>query len=129
MVRGRNFSLCSSLRPCNGQTLLCPKIQLPVGAVSSSSVLPCVDTQPQIPHIQQQNDCDRSNVPERTQVLLLNTSCSHLHSSFFATGMSSGLAKRVTLTRVSRGVWRVYTTGMDPLPVSFLYHSTRSLLG
>jgi hypothetical protein len=44
-----------------------------------------------------------SNVRERTHVLLVNTSCSHLHSSC-ATGMISGLATRVTLTKGSRGM-------------------------
>jgi hypothetical protein len=43
-----------------------------------------------------------SNAREWTHVLLISTPCSHLHS-FCATGVSSGLATRVTLTRMSRG--------------------------
>jgi hypothetical protein len=38
---------------------------------------------------------------EWTHVLLVNTTCSYLYS-FCTTGVSSGLATRVTLTRVSR---------------------------
>jgi hypothetical protein len=53
-------------------------------------------------HKQQQTISIRSNVREWTHVLLANTPRSHLHS-FCATGVSSGLATRVTLTRVSRG--------------------------
>jgi hypothetical protein len=44
---------------------------------------------------------ERINIRGWTHVLLVNTSCSHLHS-FCATGVSSGLATRATLTRVSR---------------------------
>jgi hypothetical protein len=44
----------------------------------------------------------RSNAPETTRFLLANTPCSHLHS-FCGTGVSNGLAKRMTLTRASRG--------------------------
>jgi hypothetical protein len=50
----------------------------------------------------QQTISMRSNVREWTHVLLVNTPCSHLHG-FGSTGVSSGLATRVTLTRVSRG--------------------------
>jgi hypothetical protein len=44
----------------------------------------------------------RSNVREWTHILLVNTPCSQLHS-LCASHVSSGLATRVTLTRVSRG--------------------------
>jgi hypothetical protein len=44
----------------------------------------------------------RNNVREWTHLLLVNTPCWHLHS-FCATGVSSGLATRATLTRVSHG--------------------------
>jgi hypothetical protein len=47
-------------------------------------------------HEQQQTISMRSNVWERTHVLLMNTKWSHLYS-FSATGESSGLATRVTL--------------------------------
>jgi hypothetical protein len=53
-------------------------------------------------HEEQQTISMRSNVQEWTHVLTVNTPCSHRHS-FCATGVSSGLATRVTLTRVSRG--------------------------
>jgi hypothetical protein len=43
-----------------------------------------------------------SNIQEWTHVLLVNSPCSHLHS-FCATGVSSGLATRMTFTRVLRG--------------------------
>jgi hypothetical protein len=48
------------------------------------------------------NDWMQSSVREWTHVLLVNTRCSHLHS-FRATVVRSGLATRVTLTRVSQG--------------------------
>jgi hypothetical protein len=47
----------------------------------------------------------RSNIREWTYVLLVNTSRSHLHS-FCATGVSSGLSTRMTLTRALRGGWK-----------------------
>jgi hypothetical protein len=47
------------------------------------------------------NDFD-VNVQELTWVLLVNMPCLHLHI-FCATGMSSGLATRVTLTQMSQG--------------------------
>jgi hypothetical protein len=52
----------------------------------------------------------------------VNTTCSHLHS-FCATGVSSGLATSLTLSRVSRG-----RLG-DLLMTSFLYRSKWLLLG
>lgn len=55
---------------------------------------------------------------EWTHVLLLNTPYSYLHS-VFRTGMSSGLANRMNLALASRGVGRVYYTGVDLLLVSF----------
>jgi hypothetical protein len=61
-------------------------------------------------HEQQQKISMRSNVRERTHALLVNTPCSHLHS-FCATVVSSSLATRVTLTRVSRGCWESLTRG------------------
>jgi hypothetical protein len=53
-------------------------------------------------HEQRQTISMRSNVRELTRVRLVKTPCSHLHS-FCAAGVSSGLATRVTLTRVSLG--------------------------
>jgi hypothetical protein len=66
-----------------------PEILLPVGELLSYSVLVRIRI------------AMRSNVRHWTHVLFVNTACSHLHS-FCATGVSSGLATRVTLTRVSR---------------------------
>jgi hypothetical protein len=80
-------------------------------------------------HEQQQMIAMRSNVREWTHVLLVNTPCLHLHS-FCATGVSSGLATRVTLTRVSRGeVGRVYYMGLDLLLIYVLCRSMWLLLG
>jgi hypothetical protein len=80
-------------------------------------------------HEQQQTISMRSNVREWTHVLLMNTPCSHLHR-VCATGVSSGLATRVTLTRVSRGrLGESIYTGVDLLLISFLYCSTWLLLG
>jgi hypothetical protein len=71
----------------------------------------------------------QSNVREWTHVLLVNTPCLYLHS-FCATGVSSGLATRVTLARVSRGeVGKVYYTGVDLLMINFLYRIACLFLG
>jgi hypothetical protein len=81
---------------------LCPDILLPVGVLLSYLVLLYQDTHCYMLHEQQQTISMRSNVQELTHVLLMNTPCSHLYS-FCASGLSSDLATRVTLTRVSRG--------------------------
>jgi hypothetical protein len=66
------------------------------------SVLPCQDTHYCKTLSQQQQTISmRSNVRERTHVLLTNTPLSHLHG-FRASGARSGLATKVTLTRVAR---------------------------
>jgi hypothetical protein len=87
---------------------LCPDILLPVGILLSYSVLlvririaKCFTNE---------TVSTRSNVREWTRVLLFNTPYLFLYV-LCTTGVSSGLATRVTLTRVSRGVWRVYYTG------------------
>jgi hypothetical protein len=78
---------------------------------------------------QQQTIQMRSHVWEWTHVLLVNTPCSHLHS-FCTTGVSSGLATRVTSTRVSRGrLGEPITRGWTFLCFHFLYRSTCLLLG
>jgi hypothetical protein len=74
---------------------------------------------------QRQTISVRNSVREWTHVLLVNKPCSRLHS-FCATGMSSGLAVRMFLTRVLREVVaRVYCTTMDLLMISFSYRSTQ----
>jgi hypothetical protein len=62
----------------------------------------------------------RSNVRECAHVLLVNTLCLHLFS-ICATGVSSGLATRVTLHQVSWGKWEqsIYA-GVDRLVIPFL---------
>jgi hypothetical protein len=50
---------------------------------------------------QQRTISRRSNVREWTHVLLVNTPCLHQYN-FWATGISSSLATRMTLARVSR---------------------------
>jgi hypothetical protein len=67
----------------------------------------------------------KSNFREWTHVSV-NKPCSHLHE-FCAIWASSGLATRLTLTRLLRGI--VYYMGMNLLLVLFLYRSTWFLLG
>jgi hypothetical protein len=77
-------------------------------------------------HEQQQTISMRSNVPEWTHVLLVNTPCSHLHNLC----VGSGLASRVTLAWVSRGRLSVSIyTEVDLLLISFFYCSMWLLLG
>jgi hypothetical protein len=64
-------------------------------------------------HQKQQTILMRGSGREWTYVLLVNTPCSHLHS-FCATGVSSGLATRVTLTRLLRGSWESLLHGDGP---------------
>jgi hypothetical protein len=49
--------------------------------------------------------------------------------SFCATGVSSGLATRVTMTRVSRWICKCVLHGICLLVISLLYSSTLLLLG
>jgi hypothetical protein len=84
-------------------------------------------------HEQQQTILMRSNVWEWTHFLLVNTPCSHLHS-LCATGVSSGLATMVTLTRMPLRVWesQLHRRGggkLDLFMISFLYRNTSLLLG
>jgi hypothetical protein len=70
----------------------------------------------------------KCRIRQQTDVLLVNTPCSHLNN-FWATGVSSGLATRVTLTPVPRGrlaenIKRRWTCFL----ISFLYRSTWCLL-
>jgi hypothetical protein len=73
-------------------------VLLPVSVLLSYSVLPCQNSHCWMFHEHQQTISMRINVPEWTHVLLVNTPCTHLHE----TSVSSGLAVRVTFTRVSR---------------------------
>jgi hypothetical protein len=108
---------------------LCPEILVPVGVLLYYSALRCQDTHCYILHEQQQTISMRSNVREWTHVQLVTTPCSHLHS-FCATGVSSGLATRVTLTRVSWGrLEESITKGLNLLLMLLLHCSTWLLLG
>jgi hypothetical protein len=100
---------CSSISTWNRQTLLCPEMLLPVGVLLSHLVLSCQHTHCYMVHKQQQMISMWRNVREWADILLLNISCSHLHS-FCATGVSSGLATMATLTRVSQGRLGEYGT-------------------
>jgi hypothetical protein len=66
------------------------------------------------PSEQQQTISMLSNVRDLTYVLLVNTPYSHQHS-FSATGLSSGLATRVTFTGVSRRSLRESITRGGPV--------------
>jgi hypothetical protein len=77
------------------------------------SSLVYLSTHYQMLHEQQQTTSIRSTVRETTHFLLVNIPCSHLHN-FCATGVSGGLATRVTLTRVSRvKFWNYFTSGQN----------------
>jgi hypothetical protein len=78
-------------------------------------------------HEQQQTILMWSNVREWTHILLVNTPFLHLHS-FCATGMSSGIATRVTSTQVSGEVGIVYYTGVDLCLTWFSYRNMWLLL-
>jgi hypothetical protein len=80
---------------------------LPV-CVLSYSLLPCQDKHCWMLHEQQQTISMGSNVREWTRVPFVNTPCSYLHS-FCATGVSSGIARRVTLTKGHGGCWESVT--------------------
>lgn len=75
----------------------CPKFLLQVGVLLSDSVFPCQDTHCYMLHEEQQTISVPSNFGEKAHVLLVNISCAHLYI-FSASGVSSGLANRVTLT-------------------------------
>jgi hypothetical protein len=77
---------------------MCPGLLLPVGVLLSSSLSGYAFLSD---YKQQQTISMRSHIREWTYVLLRNTPFSHLHV-YSATGVSSGLAARMTLPRVSR---------------------------
>jgi hypothetical protein len=93
--------LYCSMSTCADKHFPCPKILLRVDDVSYP-VHPCQNTHCWMLYEQQQMISIRSDVRKWTHIPAVNTACSHLHS-FWATGVRSGLAKRVTLTWVSRG--------------------------
>jgi hypothetical protein len=108
---GPNFTcLVAPSAPVTDKHCLSLEMLLPFGVLLSYSALPCQDTHCLMLHKQKQTISMQSNVREWTHVLLVNTPCSQLHS-FCKSGVSSGLATRVTLTRISGGKFGESTSG------------------
>jgi hypothetical protein len=98
---GRNFKLfCHSLNTRHVRTLPFRNVAT-VGGLLPYLVQPCYVARFWMLHEQQQTVLTE-NCSKRMQVVLANGPCSHLHS-FSGSGVSSGLATRVTLTPVSWG--------------------------
>jgi hypothetical protein len=104
---------------------ICHRQKLPVSRNVVTSLCTVVLFGTSLPgymfHEQQQTISMLSNVQEWTDVLFMRRFC--------ATGVSSGLATTVTLTRVMQYVEREYYTGVNILMITFLYRSTWLLLG
>jgi hypothetical protein len=110
-VRPQYVPFCHSMATCHTQTLLCHQIWFPVGArclrASFLRTAKCSPTPT--------NDFDVMQMfqNEHAFCLWIHEASPHLHS-FCATGVSSGLATRVILIRVSRAGWESLLRGGGP---------------